>query len=256
MAVQLRQTADYWRADQYDRHAGFVPALGASLLEWLRPQRGERVLDLGCGDGVLTQSLIGAGCSVLGIDASPALAQAAQARGIEVRVQDAHALDFDGEFDAVFSNAALHWMKRDPDVVIGGVHRALKSGGRFVAEMGGAGNVESIRTALHAALNARGVDAQTVDPWYFPGVDEYRGRLRQAGFKVLKIELYPRPTPLPTDARDWLDTFAQSFLVHVPEANRDAVLSEVAGHLRGRLQKPDGSWTADYVRLRFIAQKT
>lgn len=255
MAIQLKQDADYWRADHYGQYAGFVPALGASLLDWLQPQRGERVLDLGCGDGVLTQSLLEAGCGVLGVDASPALAKAAQARGIDVRVQDAHALDFRGEFDAVFSNAALHWMKRDPDAVIDGVHRALKSGGRFVAEMGGAGNVESIRSALHVALDARGFDAQAADPWYFPSVGEYQARLRQAGFKVSRIELYPRPTPLATDVRDWLETFAQSFLAPVPAAIRGVVLTEVAERLRFKLQKSDGSWTADYVRLRFIAQK-
>ncbi len=254
MVVQLK-VPDHWRVEHYGRHAGFVPALGASLLEWLQPQSCERVLDLGCGDGVLTRRLLDAGCSVLGVDASPALAQAAGQRGIDVRIMDGQALGFDAEFDAVFSNAALHWMKRDPQAVIGGVHRALKAGGRFVAEMGGAGNVESIRAALHAELYARGFDPLVVDPWYFPSVDEYRARLEQAGFAVTRIETYPRPTPLPTDVRGWLDTFAQPFLASVSGAARDALLDAVSERLRPQLQGSSGSWTADYVRLRFIAHK-
>lgn len=242
--------ADHWRADRYGRHAGFVPALGAALLEWLHPQAGERVLDLGCGDGVLTQQIVDAGCEVIGVDASPALIVAARERGIDARVVDGHALRFNAEFDAVFSNAALHWMKRDPGAVLGGVFRALKPGGRFVAEMGGEGNVESIRAALHAVVGAK-----AVDPWYFPSVEAYGERLRQAGFTVARIETYPRPTPLPTDVRGWLDTFAQPFLVAVPETERDAVLNEVSERLRSQLQDASGQWTADYVRLRFIAHK-
>lgn len=255
MAVQLNASADNWRADCYGRHAGFVPALGASLLEWLQPQAGEQVLDLGCGDGVLTEKLVAAGCRVLGADASPALAAAARERGIEVRVIDGQALDFSDAFDAVFSNAALHWMKRDPDAVIAGVHRALKAGGRFVAEMGGAGNVGAIRDALHAVLRAHGYDPLAVDPWFFPSVEDYRARLQAAGFDVVQIETYPRPTPLPTDVRGWLDTFAQPFLAQVPAEIHDVVLTQVSERLRPQLQDSSGSWTADYVRLRFIARK-
>lgn len=251
----MSAVTDHWRAEHYGRHAGFVPALGASLLEWLLPQSGERVLDLGCGDGVLTQRLVEAGCKVLGVDASPALAKVAAARGIDVQVVDGQSLAFNGEFDAVFSNAALHWMKRDPQAVIDGVHCALRRGGRFVAEMGGDGNVAAIRSALHTELRALGRDPLAVDPWYFPTVDEYRERLQQAGFDVMQIETYPRPTPLPTDVRGWLDTFAQPFLTSVPLTQRDAILNAVSERLRPQLQDSQGSWTADYVRLRFIAHK-
>ncbi|HEY1075170.1 MAG TPA: methyltransferase domain-containing protein [Fontimonas sp.] len=249
------EAAEHWRADRYGQHASFVPALGASLLTWLQPQRGERVLDLGCGDGVLTQALVDAGAEVLGVDASPALVDAARRRGIDARIVDGQALRFDAEFDAVFSNAALHWMKRDPAAVIGGVCRALKAGGRFVAEMGGEGNVDAIRAALHEVLAAKGFDPVAVDPWYFPSVEEYEQRLRHVGFTVQRIETYPRPTPLPTDVRGWLETFAQPFLAAVPAAQRDAVLDEVSERLRPQLRDASGLWTADYVRLRFIAYK-
>ncbi|MGH8506497.1 MAG: methyltransferase domain-containing protein [Stenotrophobium sp.] len=248
--------AQAWRSDDYARHGGFVPALGATLLQWLAPQAGERVLDLGCGDGVLTQRIVDAGCAVVGADASAELAAAARARGLDVRVMDGQQLVFGNEFDAVFSNAALHWMKHDPDAVIAGVHRALRAQGRFVAEMGGQGNVAQIREALHAALRKRGLDAAGADPWYFPSADEYGERLRRNGFRVERIETYARPTPLPTDVRGWLVTFAQSFLARVSPDQQNALLDEATENLRPLLCDAAGLWTADYVRLRFIAYKT
>jgi trans-aconitate methyltransferase len=244
-----------WNAGDYARHGRFVADLGVSLLGWLKPATGERILDLGCGDGALTADIAAHGADVIGVDASPELAAAAVARGLDVRLGDGQSLSFESEFDAVFSNAALHWMKRDPDAVLAGVWRALKPGGRFVAEMGGAGNVASIRGALHGALDARGVDAAQVDPWYFPTVDDYRARLEAAGFEVQAIERYDRPTPLPGDVTGWLSTFAQSFLKTVPATARDEVLTQVRAALHDRLTDAAGRWTADYVRLRFAAIK-
>jgi SAM-dependent methyltransferase len=228
--------------------------LGAPLLDWLAPQAGERVLDLGCGDGALTEKLVAAGCSVVGADASPEFVAAARARGLDARLADGQALPFDDEFDAVFSNAALHWMKRNPDAVLAGVARALKAGGRFVAEMGGAGNVASIRGALHDAVAQRGFDAGAADPWFFPTAEDYRARLLAAGFAVERLELFARPTPLPGDVQGWLRTFAQAFLEILPAADRAAVLEQVQEALRPRLST-GGLWTADYVRLRFIVRK-
>lgn len=244
-----------WSAADYARHGRFVADLGVSLLGWLKPAAGERILDLGCGDGALTADIAAHGASVVGVDASPELVAAARARGLDVRVGDGQALAFEGEFDAVFSNAALHWMKRDPDAVLAGVWRALKPGGRFVAEMGGAGNVASIRTALHGALEARGVEATRADPWYFPTASDYRTRLEAAGFEVRTIERYDRPTALPGDVTGWLATFAQSFLRTVPETAREEVLGQVRAALYDRLADATGRWTADYVRLRFVACK-
>jgi trans-aconitate methyltransferase len=167
---------------------------------------------------------------------------------------DGEALTFTDEFDAVFSNAALHWMKR-ADAVLAGVWRALLPGGRFVAECGGHGCVATIHAALLAALARRGIDGTAYDPWYFPTVEEYRGRLARRGFSVDSIALIPRPTPLPGDVVGWLETFAESFLVPVPVDDRPAFLAEVREALRPRLADADGRWTADYVRLRFAARK-
>lgn len=243
-----------WDPRAYARNGRFVSELGAPVLDWLAPKAGERVLDLGCGDGALTEQIVAAGCEVVGGDASAEFVATARERGLDARLIDGQALPFREEFDAVFSNAALHWMKRDPDAVIVGVARALKPGARFVAEMGGAGNVASIRAAVYDALTRRGIDAVGADPWYFPTADEYRARLEAAGFTVVRIEKFPRPTPLPGDVAGWLRTFAQAFLEFVPEGERADVVAEVQEVLRPQLGVA-GVWIADYVRLRFIALK-
>lgn len=245
-----------WQPEGYARHAAFVPELGMPVVELLAPKPGERILDLGCGDGALTAKLAGLGCEVVGVDASPEMVAAARARGLDARVVAGEELAFEAEFDAVFSNAALHWMKRDPDAVITAVARALRPGGRFVAEMGGHGNVAAISVALHAALARRGVDARAASPWYFPTPEAYRERLERHGFEVVTIELLPRPTPLPTGIAGWLETFAAPFTRLVPEADRSACLDEVVALLEPQLCDESGRWTADYVRLRFAARLT
>jgi trans-aconitate methyltransferase len=243
-----------WDPDEYARTAAFVPELGLPVLDLLAPQPGECILDLGCGDGVLTARLAEVGATVVGVDASEAMVAAARARGLDARVVDGRRLSFVEEFDAVFSNAALHWMKK-PDAVIAGVWRALKPGGRFVAEMGGAGNVAACIAALTTAVARRGIDTKPLNPWYFPTPEEYAGKLAAAGFDVRHIELFPRPTPLPTRLADWFDTFGEAFLAAVPPAERAAVKEEAEALAAPKLKKPDGSWFADYVRLRFAAVK-
>jgi SAM-dependent methyltransferase len=243
----------HWDPARYQRNAGFVAALGEPLLELLAPRAGERILDLGCGDGALTQH-IAARAEVTGVDASAEQVAAARARGLDAAVADGTGLAFDAVFDAVFSNAALHWM-RDPDAVIAGVWRALKPGGRFVAECGGAGNVESVLRALAAALARRGGDAEAASPWYFPSPAEYRARLERQGFAIVSMALIPRPTRLPGTLADWLDTFAHSFLATVPPQTQPMVKAEVEDMLRGSHLDAAGVWTVDYVRLRFVALK-
>lgn len=224
------------------------------MVELLAPRPGERILDLGCGDGALTERLVALGCEVVGVDGSPEQVAAARARGLDARVMDGQALAFDGAFDAVFSNAALHWMRRPGDV-IAGVRRALVPGGRFVGEFGGHGCVARIVAALSDALAARGVDAAAWNPWYFPTDGEYRARLEAGGFAVRSIALIPRPTPLPGDVVGWLETFAQSFTAALPPAARQEFLVEVRERLRPQLCDASGAWTADYVRLRFAADR-
>lgn len=245
-----------WNAERYARNARFVADMGQVVLDMLKPQPGERILDLGCGDGALTEKLVAAGAIVVGVDAAPDMIEAARQRGLDARVMDGQSLDFDSEFDAVFSNAAIHWMKRDPDAVIAGVHRALKSGGRFAAEMGGHGGITAIMVALCAGLEQRGVaNSAALIPWYFPTPHEYRHQLERAGFEVDYIALIPRPTPLPTGMRGWLDTFAIPFTKSLPESERSAFLDDVTEKLRPVLCDAQGRWTADYVRLRFLAKK-
>lgn len=244
-----------WNAEDYAHNARFVADLAAPLLDWLQPQAGERVLDLGCGDGALTEKIAATGAQVTGADASPELVAAAQARGLDARVVDGHALDFEATFDAVFSNAALHWMKRDPDAVIAGVHRALKPGGRFVAEMGAGDNCATIRQAVHAAVSRCGIEPADFDPWYFPAEAEYRGRLEAVGFEVVRMECFQRPTRLPGDVSGWLRTFGQSFFTALPAAAREPVIEAIRRALEPSLCR-DGVWTADYVRLRFSVLKS
>ncbi len=246
--------AQHWDPARYARNAGFVAELGGPVLALLDPRPGERVLDLGCGEGALTARLAEMGTDVVGVDASPDQIAAARARGLDARVMDGQALTFEAEFDAVLSNAALHWM-RDAESVVDGVWRALTHGGRFVAEMGGGANVASVLDALTAAVARRGVDARAVIPWYFPTDVAYRTLLERRGFTVASIELIPRPTPLPGDVRDWLETFAESFLSTVPAGERPVLMDELAAALRPRLLGADGVWVLDYVRLRFLAHK-
>lgn len=246
-----RQT---WDPERYARNARFVADLGLPVVDLLNPQPGGRVLDLGCGDGELTAKLAELGCVVVGVDSSAEQIAAARMRGLDARIISGESLPFEAEFDAVFSNAALHWMKR-PDLVIDGVWRALKPRGRFVGEFGGEGNVSRIETALCRALARRGIDADAVNPWYFPSVDEYRQKLESAGFVVSDIRLIPRPTPLPGDVTAWLETFAESFTSAVSPEERPRLLAEVREELRADLCDSAGRWSADYVRLRFAASK-
>jgi trans-aconitate methyltransferase len=243
-----------WNSSRYEKNARFVSDLGEPLVDLLNPQPGERILDLACGDGVLTEKIIAKGAEVVGVDGSADMVAAAQKRGVDARVVDAYHLDFAPEFDAVFSNAALHWMKRDPDAVIQGVRRALKPNGRFVAEMGGHGNVAAITVALCATIEKYGANGEAMIPWYFPSADEYRERLNRAGFRTEYIELIPRPTPLPTGMRGWLETFAIPFTNSLPQEARADFLDESTERLRPVLCDTSGHWTADYVRLRFLTR--
>jgi|SRR5947209_6114514 len=241
-----------WDPAAYARNARFVSDLGAGALDWLSPRPGELILDLGCGDGELTAKIAESGAEVIGVDSSAAMVEATRARGLEAVVMPGEALTFEADFNAVFSNAALHWM-RDIDAVLDGVARALLPGGRFVGEFGAHGNVAAIMVALHTVLGRRGQKIES--PWYYPTADEFRTSLEKHGFAVDRIEVFGRPTALPTGMEGWLETFGFPILQTVPDADRADVISESADLLAPVLRDGEGRWTADYVRLRFAARK-
>lgn len=226
------------------------------MVEWLDAQPGECILDLGCGDGQLTLRLGASGAIVTGVDASPEMAAAARARGVNADHASAESLPYgDACFDAVFSNAALHWV-RDHDAMMAEVHRVLRPGGRFVAEMGGHGNIAAIHVALAAALERHGYAGREENVNYYPTVAAYTRRLERHEFTVERIALIPRPTPLGPDGMAvWLRTFRRGVLDSLPEPARDAVVRETVELLAPALRDEDGNWTADYVRLRFAAKR-
>ncbi len=246
--------AQTWNSETYAKNARFVSDLGLPVVQWLNPRAGEKILDLGCGDGALTAKLQRLGCEVIGVDSSPSLIQSAKSLGLNARLLDGHQLDFNSEFDAVFTNAALHWMQQ-PNLVIDGVWQALKPGGRFVGEFGGDGNVGMIAIALHTALRKRGIDPNPLNPWYFPTLEEYQSRLEARGFSIHDITLIPRPTVLPTEMKGWLSTFATPFTSAIAPDSQDDFLEEVVALLKPALCDASGQWIADYVRLRFSASK-
>jgi len=251
-----------WSPADYARNAAFVPALGAAALSLLDPKPGEMILDLGCGDGVLTEKIVAAGAVVIGFDSSPEMVEAARSRGIDAFVVDAETLaspeqaERFGQFDAVFSNAALHWML-DADAVASGVFAMLKAGGRFAGEMGGAGNIAVLRGAIRAELVERGYTLPEADPQWYPSVEEFTRLYATAGFGQIQAELIDRPTPLPAGISAWVKTFRAGWLdqAMVPEWERDEIGRGVEKRVEATLRNPDGSWFADYVRLRFWMRK-
>jgi SAM-dependent methyltransferase len=248
--------ASRWSPADYASNAAFVPALGAAALALLDPRPGEAILDVGCGDGVLTERIVAAGARVMGIDASGEMVDAARARGIDAYVGDAQALDFRGQFDAAFSNAALHWML-DPDSVAAGVFRALRPGGRFVGEMGGEGNIAILRGGIRAELVERGYPVPAADPQWYPSIDAFSRVYTRAGFTAIEAEIIPRETDLPAGVAAWVKTFRTGWMdaARVPEEEQAAVAAAVEDRLAPKLRRPDGSWFADYVRLRFMMRK-
>ncbi len=243
-----------WNPETYAREAAFVPALGAGVLEWLAAQPGEHILDLGCGDGQLTQRITATGAIVTAIDASTEMVASARARGIAADEGGAESLPYpDGVFDAVFSNAVLHWV-RGQDEMMTQVRRVLRPGGRFVAEMGGHGNIAAIRVAFAAVLARHGLADLGERGNYYPTAEAYSRRLQQHGFNVARILLFPRPTPLSASGmKGWLNTFCRGALDALPVHLRDSAVDETVALLASVLSDEEGHWTADYVRLRFIA---
>jgi trans-aconitate methyltransferase len=245
-----------WDANHYDASHSYVWTLAADLIELLAPAPGERVLDLGCGTGHLTAKIVERGASVVGIDASTEMVRQARENypGIEFRVGDATSFELAEPFDAVFSNATLHWVK-DAGAAAGRIAGTLRPGGRFVAEFGGAGNVRETCRAIAAGLAAVGAPAfEALSPWYFPGIAEYSAVLERAGLEVTFATLFDRPTAVEAGLRSWVEMYGTTFLNAVGEAKREAFMEAVEAAGRGALFK-DGKCVADYRRLRVVARR-
>jgi len=240
-----------WDPVKYNKVADFVAKLGEPLLILLEPKLSDSILDVGCGDGSLTAKIKPLCENVLGIDASAEMVLAAKARGLNAVVKDAHDLDFNEQFDGVFSNAALHWMTT-PKAVISGIYRALKPQGRFVAEFGGYGNAGKIVDTLITCLEREGIVYQ--NPWYFPTSEAYCDLLVQQGFEVECIELFDRFTPLPEHLSEWLEAFGQAFFTNVDVKQKRHIIDEVTNLVKADLLV-NGQWHVDYVRLRVKAFK-
>src|SRR5262245_17222690 len=244
-----------WNPDLYDKSHSFVWKFGAALLELLQPKPGERILDLGCGTGPLTAQIAAAGAEVVGIDSSSDMIEQARRSfpHLQFEVADARTFALAGKFDAVFSNAVLHWVK-EPEQAVSRIRAALKRGGRFVAEFGGKGNTQKLADGLRRQAVAFGISDYEV-PWYYPGIAEYSGILERHGFEVKFATLFDRPTALEGEdgLRKWFEMFGGSLLERLSPGDRQACLAALEAELRPALYR-DGIWFADYRRLRVVAQ--
>ncbi|MCM3713651.1 methyltransferase domain-containing protein [Alkalihalobacillus oceani] len=250
--------ADKWNANLYDNKHAFVSQYGETLIGLLAPAEGEKILDLGCGTGDLTNQLSERGAIVTGVDQSTNMIDQAEQKypHLQFDVMDGAELTYREQFDAVFSNAALHWMKK-PEPVLAGIYRALKPGGRFVAEFGGQDNVAMVTNELRNEFEKRGMtDFSSRYPWYFPSIGDYTGKMEEAGFFVTFAEHIDRPTPLEGEEglRNWLVMFAASFFEGIEEGLRQEIVKAVEQNLRATLYQETG-WVADYKRIRVIGKK-
>lgn len=247
-----------WDGTFYKNSCSFVSEFGEELLTWLDPDPGERILDVGCGTGELTAKISRRSGHVIGLDPSgDMLAEAREEYpGITFIEADIRRYEVDEPFDAIFSNAVMHWIS-DHDAVLRSVRRNLKEGGRFVAEFGASGNIRSIREVLYETLRQKGYNPEERDPWYFPEPDKYVDKLEDGGFSVEEWTAFDRPTKMVGDEglRLWLLMFAERFLEPLTDVERNDVIDEIVSRLRGRLFN-EGEWVLDYRRLRFRARKS
>lgn len=244
-----------WDPSLYDSQHSFVWELAETILGWLAPQHDESILDLGCGTGHLTARIAEVGAHVIGLDSSSAMIASARQNYAEVafRVDDARTFRLDRAQDAIFSNATLHWIP-EADMVVERVHETLRRSGRFVAEFGGAGNVEAIVSAAKSVLEPEGLFSWPNQ--YYPTAEAYAEVLEQGGMRVRRIELVPRLTQLQGEEglRTWLRMFRGELLDRIPPDRLDSSLSEIEEAARLPLYR-DGAWHADYVRLRVEAHR-
>ena len=248
-----------WDASQYDAKHAFVYEKAKGLVDLLAPKKDERILDLGCGTGTLTAEIAQCGAEVLGIDKSEEMVVQSKSKfpALKFEVMDATNLNFDGEFDAVFSNAVLHWIP-EPEKVAAGIARALKPRGRFVAEFGGKGNIQTLVKGFHEAFAVLGMkEPDGVSPWFYPGIAEYSALLEKHGLEVQSAMLFERPTVLEDGTRgleNWIRLFRRVFVDKMGEEIAAKWIKEVERICRPKLFQ-DGDWVLDYRRLRLLAVK-
>jgi len=247
-----------WDAGLYDKKHSFVWKMAEDLLELLAAQPEERILDIGCGTGHLTAKIATRGAEVMGIDRSPEMVRQAREAYPEIRfeVADATKIPLDGGFDAVFSNATLHWIK-EPEQVAAEIARLLRPGGRLVAEFGGRGNIAGLVAAAERAWAKLGLPHPMPNPWFYPSLAEYAGLLQKQGLEVIDGSLFDRPTPLEAGEdglRNWLTMFGGTIFEGLTERQRDEFIAETVREARAALFH-DGQWVIDYRRLRVVAKK-
>ncbi len=240
-----------WNPGRYKQVASFVPDLGRPLIGLLSPQAHDSILDIGCGDGELSQHLAKTCKELVCVDSSKEMVEAAKQKGLDAHHIDAHELGFIQRFDKAFSNAALHWMKQ-PEKVLQKVHSSLKDGGIFVAEFGAHGNADTIVSNIESYLQTHKIEYE--HPWFFPKADEYVSLVESQGFSVHHIEVFDRFTPLDVHIHDWIQTFAQSFIHKMSETHLVNMLDKITHNLAKKLLV-DGVWHIDYVRIRIKVQK-
>lgn len=248
---------DSWDTELYDKNHQFVSIYGDSLIDLLKPEADEKILDLGCGTGDLAYTIMTHDSQVIGVDNSLKMIQQAQKKFPTMTFQkgDATALNFDAKFDGVFSNATLHWVKQ-PEAALKAIYQSLKTGGRFVAEFGGKGNCQTLTDGIIAELELAQEAYQPEQfPWYFPSIGEYACLMEKSGFRVTFAHQFNRPTPLqgPKGLQKWLEMFAGSLFTGITDTNKKIILTKIENRLRNTLY--NGQWILDYKRIRVIGIK-
>ena len=242
-----------WNANNYNKHADFVSILATPVVELLKPKKDEKILDLGCGDGTLAVEIEKAGTKVVAVDLSEDMVEKTKEKGVEAYVMSATELTFQDEFDAVFSNAVLHWVN-EPKIAIQKIYNSLKDGGRFIAEFGGYGNIKHLTDAMQKVFDKHPEYGKFHNPWYFPKVQKYKTLLEEGGFEVGYIELIPRPTKI-DDISNWLNIFANGIVSHLTHEQQINFNNEVREILKPIIYSKKEGWVADYARLRLEATK-
>jgi 2-isopropylmalate synthase len=242
-----------WNPKKYNKHTPFVSQLALPVVKLLSPQQNELILDVGCGEGTLAVEIERYGAKVIGIDSSEDMVSQSREKGIETHVGSVTDLPYNEEFDAVFSNATLHWVK-DAKSAVRNIAKSLKPGGRFVAEFGGEGNVLNIMREMEAVFDEYPKFGLFEHPWYFPSIDEYHSLLESEGFEVTYIELIPRPTPM-DDIANWFDVFTNGVTGHLDDNQYRLFIAEVKERLKPTNYTEEKGWMLDYVRLRVEAVK-